>query len=382
MIYLDNASTSVKKPKAVLQAVTDAMTSFGNPGRGVHDASLNAARIIYDTREKLAALLHAEAPSRIAFTSNATESLNLAIKGLLNPGDHVITTVLEHNSVLRPLYEMEQQGVSVTIIPCDSFGNPSYDLLESAIRQETKAIICTGSSNLTGNLVDLARIRRIARMYELFLIVDGAQLVGHIPVDVQKMGIDILCFTGHKALFGPQGTGGIYVRTGISLRPLKTGGIGFDSYSRRHPISMPEALEAGTQNSHGIAGLNAGVTFLLNNGIEQIHSVEQRLTRRLYEGLCTIPGVKIYGDFSTWNRCPVVSINVCRLDSGEVSNNLLVNNQIATRAGAHCAPLMHEALGTAEQGAVRFSPSYFNTEQEIDCAIEAVRVIAKEATSL
>ena len=378
MIYLDNAATTMHKPQTVIDAVVQAMNSLGNAGRGANEASLSAARIIYDTRDRLAQLFHAESAKRIAFTCNSTESLNIAIKGSLNPGDHAITTALEHNSVLRPLYEMQEQGVELTVIESDKRGRICYEDFEKAIRPETKVIVCTNGSNLTGNRVDLERVGKIAEDHGIRFIVDASQTAGVFEIDVQKMHIDILCFTGHKGLLGPQGTGGIYVREGIELRPLKSGGSGVDTYNTHHPAEMPTALEAGTLNGHGIAGLGAGVKYIMDTGMEHIRETEQHYMWKFYNGVKDIPGVKIYGDFETEDRCPIVTLNIADYDSSEVSDELLMTYGISTRPGAHCAPLMHKALGTVDQGAVRFSFSHFNTEEEIDAAIAAIRELAEE----
>lgn len=378
MIYLDNAATTIQKPQAVIDAVASAMCSMGNAGRGVNDASLGAARVIYETREKLNRLFHGENPKQIAFTSNSTESLNIAIKGTLAPGDHVITTALEHNSVLRPLYELEETGVKLTIIDSDRQGRIHYADFQREIRENTKAIVCTHGSNLTGNLVDLRQVGRIAAERELLFIVDASQTAGVFPIDVQEMKIDILCFTGHKGLLGPQGTGGLYVRPGLTVRPLKSGGSGVQTYSKSHPSEMPTALEAGTLNGHGIAGLGAAADYLLETGIDTVRAREQELMWRFYEGVKDIPGVIIYGDFTSRERCPIVTLNIRDYDSSEVSDELLITYNISTRSGGHCAPLAHRALGTAEQGAVRFSFSHYNTEKEVDTAIRAVEELALE----
>lgn len=378
MIYLDNAATTMHKPQEVIDAVVTAMSSMGNAGRGVNDASLSASRIIYDTREKLCHLFHGTNARQIAFTNNSTESLNIAIKGILNPGDHVITTMLEHNSVLRPLYEMEVRGVKLTIVKSNEQGTLNIQDIEDAITEETKLIICTNGSNLTGNYIDLKPIGEMAHKHGVLFAVDASQTAGVFPIDVQDMQIDILCFTGHKGLLGPQGTGGIYVREGLSVRPLKSGGSGVQTYSKIHPAEMPTALEAGTLNSHGIAGLHAALEYLEKTGIDSIRNREQDLMWRFYEGVKDIPNVKIYGDFSTKNRCAVVTLNIGDYDSSEVSDALLTEYNISTRSGGHCAPLMHEALGTVEQGAVRFSFSHYNTEEEVDTAIKAIRELSQD----
>ena len=378
MIYMDNAATTMQKPKEVIQAVAAAMESMGNAGRGAHGASLNASRTVYDTRELLCRFFNGTSPRQIVFTANSTESLNIAIKGVLNPGDHVVTTVMEHNSVLRPLYEMEEKGVELTFVKTDERGVMDLADLEAAIRPDTKAIVCTNGSNLTGNYVDVEAVGAIAAKYNVLFVVDASQTAGVFPIDVQKMHIDILCFTGHKSLLGPQGTGGLYVRTGLQLRPLKSGGSGVQTYSKKHPQQMPTALEAGTLNGHGIAGLDAALDYLKQTGMDEIREKEQTLMWQFYEGIRDISGVKIYGDFSQKNRCPIVSFNIGDYDSAEVSDELYEGWEISTRPGGHCAPLMHEALGTVEQGAVRFSFSHYNTEQEVETAIEAVRELAEE----
>lgn len=378
MIYMDNAATTMHKPDAVIRAVASALESMGNAGRGAHGASLSASRTIYDTRELLCEFFGGTSPKQVVFTSNSTESLNIAIKGLIEPGDHVITTMMEHNSVLRPLYELCEKGVELSIIRCDKKGVMKISDIEAVIRPKTKAIVCTNGSNLTGNYVDIERIGRIAKKHGLLFIVDASQTAGVFPIDVQRMQIDVLCFTGHKSLLGPQGTGGMYVREGLTVRPLKSGGSGVQTYSKRHPLDMPTALEAGTLNGHGIAGLHAALEYLKAEGIDKIRACEQELMWRFYDGIKEIPNIKIYGDFSSGERCPIVALNIGDYDSSEVSDALLIDYDISTRPGAHCAPLMHEALGTVEQGAVRFSFSHYNTEEEVDEAIRAIRELSEE----
>lgn len=378
MIYLDNAATTMQKPQEVIDAVASAMCSMGNAGRGAHAASLGASRTVYETREKLARFFHAENPRQIVFTSNSTESLNIALKGVLNPGDHVISTMLEHNSVLRPLYELEEKGVEVTFLRSNQQGTVDYEDFESAIKENTRMIVCTHASNLTGNVVDVKRVGEIAKKHQLLFTVDASQTAGVFPIDVQEMGIDLLCFTGHKGLLGPQGTGGLYVREGIQVRPLKVGGSGVQTYNKKHPVEMPTALEAGTLNGHGIAGLDAAIDYLERTGIDTIRKREQELMWKFYHGVKEIPGVKIYGDFSGVERCAVVTLNIGDYDSSEVSDELLMTYGISTRAGGHCAPLMHEALGTVEQGAVRFSFSHYNTDEDVEIAIRAVKELATE----
>ena len=378
MIYLDNAATTMHKPQEVVDAVAAAMCSMGNAGRGAHAASLGASRTVFETRERLAAFFHAENPKQIVFTANSTESLNVALKGTLKPGEHVISTVLEHNSVLRPLYALEEQGVEVTLLKSNLQGTIDYEDFERAIKENTKMIVCTHGSNLTGNVLDIKRIGQIAKKYGLLFVVDASQTAGVFPIDVQDMQIDILCFTGHKGLLGPQGTGGMYVREGVTVRPLKVGGSGVQTYNKKHPTEMPTALEAGTLNGHGIAGLDAAIGYLEREGIDNIRAREQELMWKFYNGVKDIPNIKVYGDFSGAQRCAVVSLNIGDYDSSEVSDELLMTYGISTRAGGHCAPLMHEALGTAEQGAVRFSFSHYNTDEEVETAIRAVKELAVE----
>ena len=378
MIYLDNAATSRRKPQEVIDAVVFAMTSLGNAGRGTTEAALDAARTIYGARDKIAGFFGVKNPKQVVFTANSTESLNIAIHGLIKPGDHVISSVMEHNSVLRPLYEREEAGAELTLIECDGKGRLLTDDIEGNIRDNTRAIVLTHGSNLTGNVNDIERVGRIAKAHGLLFIVDASQTAGVLPIDVEKMNIDVLCFTGHKSLLGPQGTGGMCVREGLEIEPLKRGGSGVDTYNRRHPSEMPTALEAGTLNGHGIAGLSAAIDFIEKTGINEIREKEQSLMKRFVEGVRDIPGVKLYGDFDAEVRCPVVALNIGNADSSEISDILSMDYDIATRPGAHCAPEMHESLGTVEQGAVRFSMSYFNTGEEIDSAICAVREISEE----
>ena len=378
MIYLDNAATTMHKPQCVIDAVVGAMSSMGNAGRGATEASLSASRLIYDTRERLCRLFGGASPKQIAFTCNSTESLNIAIKGLLEPGDHVITTMLEHNSVLRPLYEMERQGARLTIVESDRQGRLDVSRIEEAVSSDTKMIVCTNGSNLTGNYVDVEAVGRIARARGILFVVDASQTAGVFPIDIERMNIDVLCFTGHKGLLGPQGTGGLYVREGIAIRPLKCGGTGVQTYNKSQPKEMPTCLEAGTLNGHGIAGLHAALGYLLETGIDKIRAREQDLMWKFYEGVKGIPGITVYGDFSAKERCPIVALNIGGYDSGEVSDALLTDYGISTRPGGHCAPLMHEALGTVEQGAVRFSFCHYNTDEEVETAIRAIRELAQE----
>lgn len=378
MIYLDNAATTIHKPPLVAKAVIQAMRSLGNASRGAHGGALAADRTVYDTRLKLARLFKCPRADHVVFTSNATEALNIAINGAIEPGSHVISTVLEHNSVLRPLYRLEkEQGVSLSLVPADSKGRVDPDDFRRLIRPETKAIVCTHASNLTGNMVDIECIGRLAREMGLLFIVDASQSAGAVPIDMEKMCIDILCFTGHKGLMGPQGVGGLCLREGIEIRPWKLGGSGTHSYDRTQPMEYPTRLEAGTLNSHGIAGLSAALDFIYDTGIDNIGKKERALMRRFYSGVCDIDGITVYGDFETDYRTAIVALNIRDYDSARISDELSEGFGIATRPGAHCAPEMHRSLGTVRQGAVRFSFSWFNTMKEIDEAVKAVRALAE-----
>lgn len=377
MIYLDNAATTLHKPQQVIDAVVHAMQSMGNCARGTHEEALDAARTVYDARVRLALLFGCPRVDHVAFTANSTEALNIAINGLIGPGDHVISTDLEHNSVLRPLYRLEaEHGAELSFVPADKLGNVDYADFERLMKPNTRAVVCTNASNLTGTVLDIERIAKTAHSHGALVIVDASQTAGCWPIDMKKMGIDVLCFTGHKGLMGPQGTGGICVKEGIEIRPFKVGGSGVQSYSRAHPAEYPTRLEAGTLNGHGIAGLGAAAKFISETGVENIHAKERSLMLRFYEGVKDIEGVTVYGDF-TKDKTAIVALNIRDYESGEVSYELSQGYGIATRPGAHCAPRMHKALGTAEVGAVRFSFSFYNTEEEIDEAVRAVAELAK-----
>ena len=378
MIYLDNAATTLRKPPQVEAAMLDALRSAGNPGRGAHEPTLHAARLVYAAREAVAQLLHAPDPACIAFAANATAALNTALNGLLVPGDHVITTVCEHNSVLRPLYRLREQGVQLTIAPVGEKARLEPDQWGSLVQPNTKALVVTAASNVTGNGTDLVKASAFARRHGLLLVVDAAQAAGEQPLDVQALGIDVLCFTGHKALLGPQGTGGLYVRPGLSIAPLMVGGSGVHSFDEHHPAQMPTALEAGTLNVPGLAGLCAGVQWLLEQGIETMAQRETALAQLFYQEVSVHPKVTVYGDMTLPQRAPIVSLNIGAEDSAYVADRLWEDYGICVRAGAHCAPLMHKALGTAEQGVVRFSFSHFNTKEEVLRAAAAVQELAQE----
>lgn len=378
MIYLDNAATTLHKPPQVAEAVLHAMTTMGNAARGAHSGALEASRTVFGTREKLARLFACQRADHVVFAANSTEALNIAISGLIHKGDHVISTDCEHNSVLRPLYRLEEErGVALDFVPADRRGLVDYADFERLMRPDTRAVVCTHCSNLTGNILDIGRIAGIAHSRGALLIVDASQTAGTVPIDMQALGVDVLCFTGHKGLMGPQGTGGLCIRPDVEIDPWKVGGSGVHSYDRHQPKEYPTRLEAGTLNSHGIAGLSAALDVILERGVADIQRAEHALMQRFYDGVRGISGVTVYGDFSAPERGAIVALNIRDYDSSAVSDELAVTYGIATRPGAHCAPRMHRALGTTEQGAVRFSFSCYNTEQEVDAAIAAVRAIAE-----
>ena len=388
MIYLDSAATSFYRPPCVAQAVAEAISSMGNCSRGAYKEALTGARVIYETRALLAEMFHGDGPEQVAFTANSTESLNIAIKGLIRPGDRVVTTVLEHNSVLRPLYEMEKLGAELVIVGCEKaeenadeeeknrvkrLGKLDYRALQAAITPGTRAVVMTHASNLTGNCTDLVKIGEWCKKAGALFIVDTSQTAGHFPVNMQESHIDVLCFTGHKGLMGPQGTGGLCVRKGLGIKPLLSGGSGILTFEKKHPSVMPTALEAGTLNGHGIAGLRAALLYIKEEGIDTIRNREHKLMKLFYEQVKEIPDIRIYGDFSQKDRAAIVSLNLGEEDSGEISDHLSAEYEIDTRSGGHCAPLMHGALGTVDQGAVRFSFSHFNTEEQVKCAVQALK---------
>lgn len=377
MIYFDNAATTLHKPHEVIEAVVHAMTTAGNASRGTHTGSLAASRTVYETRKKIADFFHCSRADHVIFTSNSTEALNIAICGTLGKGDHIISTDLEHNSVLRPLYHLEEQGASLTFLSANKKGCIDYDDFKCSIKPNTKAIVCTHASNLTGNVLDIERIGRIAKAHNLLFIVDASQSAGCIEINMETMNIDILCFTGHKGLLGPQGTGGLCIHESVEIRPFKHGGSGIHSYEKGQPQAYPARLEAGTLNSHGIAGLCVAINYINTITIPVIAKKEQELLWHFYKGICNIPEIHIYGDFDTKERAAILSLNIEGYDSGTVSDLLSQEYDIATRPGAHCAPRMHQALGTTETGAVRFSFSSFNTMEEVETAIQALKELVE-----
>lgn len=379
MIYLDNAATSFPKPEQVYEAIMKAMKEYGaNPGRSGHKLALQAGRIIYETRELLAKLFNIDNPMNIIFTNNATDGINLALKGLLKPGDNVITTSMEHNSVLRPLKVLEKVGVTTTIVQCDETGSLNIKDIEESITDETKLIVTTHASNVTGTLMPIKEIGKLAKEKNIIFMVDAAQTAGVYDIDVREMGIDILAFPGHKSLLGPQGTGGVYIKEGIEITQMKEGGTGSRSDSLIQPDILPDKFESGTPNTPGIAGLGAGVKYILDTGIENIRRHEVELTRYFIDELKKIDRVKIYGPCDVEKQAPVVSINIEDGDSSEVSYILDQAFDIAVRPGLHCAPLAHKTLGNFDEGCVRFSIGLFNTMSDIDTALNAIRKISKE----
>ena len=375
MIYLDNAATAMHKPQTVIDAVTQAMCSLGNAGRGATSGALDAARTIHGCRAKLARLLCCPRADHVCFTPNSTVALNTVINGVVRPGDRVVTTVLEHNSVLRPLNRLAaERGVTVEHVGCDANGALDYDELEQLVTPGTRAVVVTHASNVTGNVVDIARVAAMAHAVGALVIVDASQSAGTAHIDMHAMGLDVVCFTGHKGLMGPQGTGGLAVAEGIDVAPWAMGGTGVHSFDPLQPLEWPTRLEAGTLNGHGIAGLSAGLDFIeAQGGVEAIAAHERSLAERFLVGVREIPGIALYGAFDQPVRSAIVSLNVGDIDSAEISDALMQGWGVATRPGAHCAPLMHRALGTERQGIVRFSFGYFNTDEEVDTAIDALR---------
>lgn len=377
MIYLDNAATTFPKPDVVYDAVMDCMKNYcANPGRAGHKLSLRAGREIYDTRENLAKLFNIDNPMNIIFTSNATESLNLAIKGLLKKGDHVITTSMEHNSVIRPIMALEKIGIENTIVDCDEEGFLDINDLEKAIKSNTKLIVTTHASNVFGTLIDIKEVGLVAKKNNITYLVDASQTAGVYDIDVKNMNIDILATAGHKSLLGPQGVGILYIKEGIDLDTLKEGGTGSQSEYLFQPQMLPDKYESGTHNTPAIAGLNAGVKYILDN-IDDIRRKEEELCEYMLSRLDEIKDIKIYGTKDIKKRVPVISINIADVDSGEITFILDSKYDIATRSGLHCSPLAHKTVGTIKQGTVRFSIGYFNTKDDIDRVIDALKKIEK-----
>jgi cysteine desulfurase family protein len=377
LVYLDNSATSWPKPKEVLESIRKAIEQYGaNPGRSGHKLAIEAARIIYETREALAELFGLEDPERVILTKNVTEALNLVLYGFLKPGDHVITSSMEHNSVMRPLRDLEKKGVEVTQIRASEKGEiDPQDVLKS-IRKNTKLIVLVHLSNVTGTIMPVEEVLKIGKDHGIPLLLDAAQSAGTIPLNLKELPVDLLAFTGHKGLFGPQGTGGLIINTeGLEekIEPLMRGGTGSKSEEEEQPGFLPDKYESGTPNTPGIAGLGEGVRFILKEGIERIREKKEKLTLKLIEGLKEIKGVKLYGPLDPKKQIGIVSFNLEGKSPSEVSHLLDEKYNILSRPGLQCAPSAHKSIGTFPFGTVRFSVGYFNTEEEIEYAIRAVR---------
>jgi len=376
MIYLDNAASSWPKPPAVAEKMEECIRQYAaNPGRGTHALAMKASRVLFEARRKIAKLFGVKNPDNVVFTKNATEALNLGIKGLLKPGDHVVTTSLEHNSVRRPLEFLKHMDVEVTYVPADEQGRIHAEAVREAMRETTRLVVVTHGSNLTGTLVPIEAIGAVVREFGAVFMVDVCQTAGVYPIDVERMNIGLLAFTGHKGLYGPQGTGGLYIAPEIDLEPLMQGGTGGYSELIEMPQTRPDRYEAGTPNTVGVAGLLAGVTFIEETGIEAIRAHEEALTERLHRGLLEIPGVTVYGPPLGEARVPIVAFAVTGFESHEVGFILDRHYQICTRSGLHCTPLAHDTLGTTTTGLIRVSLGYFNTEHHIDTLLQAIREI-------
>ena len=374
---MDNAATSYPKPESVYLAVDNFSRNMGgNPGRGSNQQSIQAGSVLLDTRESLARFFNIEECLDIAFTLNITEALNIGLKGLLQPGDHVITTSMEHNAVARPLFALCRQGIEWTQVACARDGSLDPDDIRKAIKANTRMICTLHASNLTGTIMPIREIGNIARAAGVIFMVDSAQSAGVLPIDVMTDNIDILAFTGHKGLLGPQGTGGIYVAPHIKIKPLTEGGTGSNSEYLEQPDIMPDLLESGTLNTPGIAGLGAGLAFIAGQGMENIYRHEQQLLGQLLDGLQQIKGVRLYGPAKRDRQTAVLSFNIEDLDCGELSSRLDYEFGIITRSGLHCAPLAHKTVGSFESGSCRLSLGYFNTPQDIVAVLEAIEKLA------
>ncbi len=381
MIYLDNAATSWPKPPQVKEAMIRYIEKIGaNPGRSGHLLSVEAARILYEARETLAKLFHVRDPLRIVFTLNATESINLALRGLLKPSNHIITSSMEHNSVMRPLRELERQGIELSILPCSDRGWLDPKEVERKIQPNTTMVVLNHASNVTGALLPVKEVALITRKHDLLFLVDAAQTAGAYPINVEQDGIDLLAFTGHKSLYGPQGTGGLVIGDRVDEKemvPLKRGGTGSRSEFEEQPDFLPDRFESGTPNGVGIAGLLAGTQFVLERGVEKIRQEESRLMDKLMEGLREIPQVRFYSPENKKNRIATFSFNLGQRSPSDVALRLEKEFGILCRSGLHCAPAAHRTIGTFPEGTVRFSLSQFNTQDEMETAIQAVSRIAR-----
>jgi cysteine desulfurase/selenocysteine lyase len=380
MIYLDNAATSFPKAPGVVEAVSDCLEHVGgNPQRAGHAMSLAASRLVYATRKRLAKLLNAADPSRIVFTPNATDALNTALLGILRPGDHVVTTSIEHNAVARPLRALETRGVELARVQCAPTGELDVGEFAAAIRDHTKLAVAVHASNILGGILPIADLAAAAHGKGVPLLVDASQSAGLLVIDVQATGIDLLVFTGHKGLLGPQGTGGLYVREGIEIEPLRRGGTGSRSEQDVQPDFLPDRFESGTLNTPGIAGLGAALDFLAGEGIDTIRAGELELTEQLLDGLAGIDGVTVYGPRDAAKRVGLVALNIADLDAAEVAEQLESAHGIISRPGLHCAPWAHATMGTLERGALRLSVAPFTEPGEVDAAVRAISQIAQGA---
>ncbi|MEL1133709.1 aminotransferase class V-fold PLP-dependent enzyme [Desulfitobacterium sp. THU1] len=367
MIYLDNAATTLQKPAEVKEAVIQAMNTLGNASRGAHPPALNALRTLMDARMELADFFGLQDPLRVIFTANATAALNLAIGSIRG---HIVTSATDHNSVLRPVY---RQG-NYTVVPADEKGRIPLDQITAALRPDTEAVVMTHASNVTGNVFDIEAIGELCAARGVRLIVDASQSAGLLPIRMHKT-ISALCFTGHKSLYGPQGTGGLCLGEGFQPSSLLVGGSGHHTFDPRHPEELPDALEAGTQNVHGIAGLLAGVRYIRSTGLTTIYQQADALARTFAQAVVNLPKVTVYGDMQAPVRVPIVSLNIEGYDCAQGASLLYENYGICVRAGAHCSPLIHKKLDL--DGSIRFSFSHFNTLAETERAIEAVQELAK-----
>lgn len=379
LVYFDNAATSWPKPPEMQAAMIRYLQEVGgSPGRSGHRMSIEASRIVSDTRDAIAELLHVDDPARIAFTKNSTEALNIAIMGLVNSGGHVITSSMEHNSVMRPLRYLERAGtIELTVVPCSpSTGDLDADEIRKALRRNTRLITVLHASNVIGNLMPVREIGAIARAASVPFLVDASQTAGAYPIDVESLNIDLLAFTGHKSLLGPTGTGGLYIREGIEVRPLARGGTGSKSEQEIQPDFMPDKFEAGTLNVVGLAGLGASVGLLLRMDVACIHEQERVLVTRFLQGAAAIPGILVPGPKDVHQRIGVVSFTLEGISPSKVGLVLDREFGIMTRIGLHCAPAAHRTLGTFPHGTIRFGFSYFNTLEQVDYALGALARIA------
>jgi len=380
-IYFDNAATSWPKPEAMIEAMVDFNAHVGaNPGRSGHRLSIEAGRIVFNARENIASLLGADDPHSVIFTRNATEGLNTIVRGFLRTGDHVITSSMEHNSVMRPLRALEREGVELSVVQCSGIGDISPDDIAAVIKKNTRMIVITHASNVTGTIMPIADIAQMAREKGVIICVDAAQTAGSIPIDVIKDNIDILVFTGHKSLNGPQGTGGFYIRKGLErmVSPLERGGTGSGSEFEEQPDFMPDRFESGTPNTIGIAGLGAGAAYISAIGIEAIRKKEIDLTELFLDGIRSIKGVRIYGNTNSARRTALVSFSIDGMSPSDISFNLDERFNIMSRPGLHCAPSAHRTIGTFPDGTVRFSFGIFTTEDKIKIAVKAIETLSYE----